>query len=95
MLRPLFLGAVILVGTAVAPHASADTDGYLKTLSDNGITTTNWNDQQKLVQLGNQICRDLHNGKSASDEASYLASTFKAPDTLASTVVSAAQNQLC
>jgi hypothetical protein len=95
MFRPLLLGAVIVVGIAAAPHASADTNGYLQMLSDGGITATNPGDQQKLVQVGNIICRDIHSGTSPSDEASKMAAKFQVSDTLAVTVVGAAQKQLC
>jgi hypothetical protein len=95
MLRSLILGAAIVIGIAVAPHASADNDGFLKALSGDGITATNPSDQQKLVQVGKQICQDLKGGKSVSAEASQLATTFKVSESLASSVVTAAQNQLC
>ena len=95
MLRPLILGAVIVVGIAVAPHASADNDGFLRALSSNGITATNSSDQQKLIQGGKQICYDLQHGKGPTEEATQLASTFKVSNSLASAVVSAAQTQLC
>ena len=95
MLRPLILGAAIVVGIAVAPHASADNDGFLKALSSDGITANNQSDQQKLVQVGKQICQDLKGGKTPAAEASYLASTFKVSESIATSVVTAAQNQLC
>ena len=95
MLRPLILGAAIVVGIAAAPHASADSDGFLKALSSDGITANNQSDQQKLVQVGKQICQDLKGGKTAAAETSYLASTFKVSASIASSVVTAAQNQLC
>ena len=95
MLRPLILGAAIVVGIAAAPHASADNDGFLKALSNDGITATNPSDQQTLIRAGKQICQDLNGGKSPTAEASYLASTFKVSTSLASSVITAAQNQLC
>lgn len=95
MLRALFLGTVIVIGIAAAPHASADTAGYLQILSDSGIKATNQNDQNTLVQVGTRICQDIHNGTAPSEEASKLASLYKVPDTIAVTVVSAATKQLC
>lgn len=95
MFRALFLGSVIVVGIAAAPHASADTNGYLQILSDSGIKPTNPNDQNVLVQIGHRICQDIHNGTTASDEASKLASTYKVPDNITVMVVSAAIKQLC
>jgi hypothetical protein len=95
MLRPMFLGAMVVIGIAAAPYASADTAGFLKTLGDNGISPTNPKDQQTLVQVGNLICKDLHSGTSTTAEASKLASDYKVPGNIASAVVSAAQSQLC
>ena len=95
MFRALFLGTVIVVGIAAAPHASADTASYLQILSDNGLKPTDQSQTNQLVQIGNRICQDIHNGTSPNDEATKLASLFKAPQSIAVTVVSAATKQLC
>jgi hypothetical protein len=96
MLRSLLLAVLIVVGIAAAPQASADTNGYLKTLSDNGINPTDQNQQQQLVNVGKAICQQMHSsGASPSAEASRLASTLKVSQSVATTVVNAAATQLC